>query len=366
MDATAPPRPRFCLRTLGLPTRLTLAVFLVSVGVGYLSALVQLHFQHAGPGKLLPEPEDAVNVFHGKANMSQMERLLVSSEHKPFNGQGSMRAAFTKRSGGWEKELKRRTNAKEGDAAAGEKELREERVGEIAALVQFIRNNSEKDQPKWKDQWEAMPLPDGWKQPITKKYITEVNGKKAVTIGEIVIDRCARCHCEGAGGGAGQFPISTPEEFAEYSQTFDGAGMSLEKLAQTSHVHLLGFAMLYGLTGVLFSLTNYPKLMRFVIAPLPLLAQIVDISFWWLARIDPIFAQGIVISGGIVALSLMIQIVLTLLHLFGWTGRIVLVLIAVGLGVAFYLKIFPYVQQHLDRNRAIVAMQSADAIKPGG
>ncbi|MBX9679762.1 MAG: hypothetical protein K2X38_13445 [Gemmataceae bacterium] len=360
MDAVAPPRPRFSLRTLGLPTRLTLAVFLVSVGVGYLSALVQLHFQHAGPGKLLPEPEDAVNVFHGKAKTSQMERLLVSSEHKPFNGQGSMRSAFTKRSGGWEKELRRRTKAKDGDAAAAEKELREERAGEIAALVQFIRTECDKD------QWDSMPLPEGWKQPITEKYVTEVNGKKKVAIGAIVEDRCARCHYADAGGSAGQFPLAGRDDFAEYTLIFDGGGMSIEKLAQTSHIHLLGFAMLYGLTGVLFSLTSYPKLMRFVIAPLPLLAQIVDISFWWLARIDPIFAQGIVISGGIVALSLMLQIVLTLLHLFGWTGRIVLALIAVGLGAAFYLKIFPYVQQHLDRNRAIVAMQSADAIKPGG
>jgi hypothetical protein len=353
MDAAAP-RPRFTLRTLGLPTRLTLAVFLVSVGVGYFSALVQLHFQHAGPGKLLPEPEDAVHVFHGKANMSQMERLLVASEHQPFNGQGSMRAAFTKRSGGWEKELKRRTKAKDGDAVAAEKEVREERVGEIASLVLFIRGGCKKD------DWDSMPLPDDWKQPITEKYVTENAGKKFVLVGSIVEDRCARCHCAG-GPGAGQFPISGPEEFTEYTQIFDGSGMSLEKLAQTSHVHLLGFSMLYGLTGVLFSLTNYPKLMRFVIAPLPLLAQIVDISCWWLARLDPIFAHGIVICGGIVALSLMLQIVLTLLHLFGVVGRIVLVLIAVGLASAFYFKIFPYVQQHLDRNRGVAVMHHADS-----
>ena len=32
--------------------------------------------------------------------MSQFERLLVTDESKPFNGSGSMRAAFTTRSAG--------------------------------------------------------------------------------------------------------------------------------------------------------------------------------------------------------------------------------------------------------------------------
>src|SRR5262245_40016052 len=38
--------PRFVLRNLTLAPRLVIAIFLVSVGVGYFSALVQLHFQH--------------------------------------------------------------------------------------------------------------------------------------------------------------------------------------------------------------------------------------------------------------------------------------------------------------------------------
>ena len=45
-----------------------------------------------------------------------------------------------------------------------------------------------------------------------------------------------------------------------------------------------------------------------LIAPLPLLAQVADISCWWLARLEgPIgeqFAQAILVTGGIVGLSL--------------------------------------------------------------
>src|SRR5262249_42005102 len=60
--------PRFVLSTLTLPARMVLAVFLMSVGVGYFSALVQLHFQHATPGELLPTPENAVAAYSGQVN----------------------------------------------------------------------------------------------------------------------------------------------------------------------------------------------------------------------------------------------------------------------------------------------------------
>src|ERR1700676_5254119 len=92
------PAARFVLRDLTVATRIVLAAFLLSVGVGYFSALVQLHFQGAHRGNLLPETKDIVATYHGQPPMSQFKRLLVTDENKPFNGSGSMRAAFTTRS----------------------------------------------------------------------------------------------------------------------------------------------------------------------------------------------------------------------------------------------------------------------------
>src|SRR5205807_10442452 len=89
------------LRDWPLPIRLVLAVFLVSVGLGYFSALVQLHFQHAAPGKLLPGVEEAVGAYNGAAEKSKLQRLLEADISKPFNGTGSMRPAFTTESAGW-------------------------------------------------------------------------------------------------------------------------------------------------------------------------------------------------------------------------------------------------------------------------
>jgi hypothetical protein len=73
------------------------------------------------------------------------------------------------------------------------------------------------------------------------------------------------------------------------------------------------------------------------------LAQVVDISFWWLARLPepqgPLFAQAIVVSGAIVAIGLLLHIVLSLFNLFrlqGWL--ILLVLFAATACVGFVTK----------------------------
>jgi hypothetical protein len=92
--------------------------------------------------------------------------------------------------------------------------------------------------------------------------------------------------------------------------------MSLAKLAQTTHVHLLGLAVLYGLTGLIFSFTSYSNRARVLFGPLPLVAQLGDIGCWWLARLDPVFAQAILITGGLVALGLAIHILGSLWDLF--------------------------------------------------
>jgi hypothetical protein len=120
----------------------------------------------------------------------------------------------------------------------------------------------------------------------------------------------------------------------------------LAKLALSTHVHLLGFSVLYGLTGLSFALSAYPLWMRIILAPAPLLLQVVDISFWWLARLDaplgPLFAQGIMGTGGLVALSLGAQIVLGMLGLF--QGRARLAMLGVfAIGGLFGLALLGFV-----------------------
>ena len=136
---------RLLLRQLPVAPRLVMALFLLSAGLGYFSALVQLHFQGAAAGNHLPGPDETVATYHGHGGESQLERLLTSDESKPFNGSGSMRAAFTTRSGGWVRALKQKCKELNRDAKEPEAlqqasaELCRERDGERKAVLAWIR-----------------------------------------------------------------------------------------------------------------------------------------------------------------------------------------------------------------------------------
>jgi hypothetical protein len=322
--------PRFVLRDLSLATRIVLSLFLISVGVGYFAALVQLHFQGASPGKHLPGPEEVISTYHGGGpNVSLLERLLVTDEKKAMNSSGSMRSAFTFRSSAWEKEIKKRAQAKKINLLQAEKELRAERNGEVAALVHWIH---EGNKPKFYET-DAYPLPAALAHhPITEKFVgAHDDGTKVVKIKTIFNKRCVRCHEEGGGSSASEYPLDSYKEINDYLEVGAvGGGMPLKKLAQTTHVHLLGFAMLFCLTGVIFTLTDYPGWVRVILGPFPLLAQLADISCWWLARLDPTFAKTIMVTGGLVAVGLASHIVLGLLNMFDKKGKLILLLLIAG------------------------------------
>jgi hypothetical protein len=361
------------LGDLSLPARLTLAVFLLSVGIGYVSALVQLHFQHATPGDLLPSPEDAVRVFHGDTGAkpkSKLEQLLPEDyQGKKMNGQGQMTAAFFKRSEDYSdaiaeraRELAKKQGIKKPDKAvkeAAKGEVDRERDGERLAMIAWVRGGAKESE--YNDDNFSLPN-DLMKLPITRTMLVEQNGEiaepRAVKIQTLFQQRCVNCHQDG--GEAQNYPLTNFAEIKKYVSVKTSEGMSMEKLAQTTHVHLLGFSMLYGLTGLILAFSSYPRLVRIVLCPLPLLAQMVDISFWWLGRLPephgPTFARCIVYSGAVVAVGLLLHIVLSLFNLFRVKGWLVLVLLFAAAGYAGYEAkmrvIDPYIAQEKSANTA--------------
>lgn len=374
------PSRRLTLRDLPFVARLTLALFLCSVGLGYLAALVQLHAQQAAAGKYLPDQQEVIDAYHGKRGMGTLERLITAPEYLPFSASGTMRTAFTTHSLDWnpqvfedravddfignlkdlpeeERAKKEKEKQEEWDALPqskkdakikeAEEQIRQEREDEAAVLVDWIHHDLDKDAYE-KNKY---PMPADLRgKPITKKFLKdEADGSQTVAIRSILGTRCVRCHS--AGREADFAPLNSWKQLAYYSKKDAGqGGMPLRKLAQTTHVHLLGFSMLYMLTGFIFAMSGWPAIFRFFIAPLALLAQVVDISFWWLARMpDPYgteFAKCIIYSGGVAGAALGLQIILSLFSLFGWFGRlIVLLLLLLALGGAYYLNdqvIAPY------------------------
>ncbi|MFO0807250.1 MAG: hypothetical protein U0746_01365 [Gemmataceae bacterium] len=319
-------RDRLTLRDLPFAARLVLAVFLMTVGLGYCSAMVQLHFQHASKGELMPTPDDVVRHFHGAAGEKPASRLHMLVEKSgpglPFNGTGSMAPAFFKKSEDWDEAIKARPEA----------EVRAEREGERIALIAWLKDGAKKAAY----DADSFPLP-AEVTVITGKY---ANDDKSAKVKSIIQDRCVWCH--GKDAEVEKFPLSSHEEVSKYTRVESSPGRIGEtKLAQSTHAHLLSFSMLFTLTGLIIAFSSYPSWLRGTLAPIVLVAQVCDVGCWWLARIDgptgEIFAKTIMATGGVVGIGLMLQIVLGLFDLFGVVGRFVLILFFLGAGVGGFV-----------------------------
>jgi hypothetical protein len=107
---------------------------------------------------------------------------------------------------------------------------------------------------------------------------------------------------------------------------------------------------------LIFSFTSYPAIIRLVIAPLPLLAQVADIACWWLARTEApygtLFAQGIILTGSLVGLGLGLHIVLGLLNMYGMSGKLIIVLLLLAGGVIGWQARERYVVPFLAKEKA--------------
>jgi hypothetical protein len=333
---------------------LVVTVFLLAVGLGYIAALVQLHLQDSHSGALLPTLADVIRKYTGKQwlesapppPVSPLEKLIMGPiEGAPFNGTGSMAPAFFHKDGaGFKREYE------QADPATKER-LLAERNGEREALRLWIRSPD----PQRRTAYDAdrfVPPAGSAPTTITADYL---HPDGALKVRSILNDRCARCHAPGA--EQENYPLETYEQIAKYlvvpptPEVPPGGGwvvvatpISLEKLAQSTHAHLLSFAVLFSATGLLLAFTSYPAPVRYLLAPTVLLALVADVSLWWLARLSdtwgPYFAMLIPLTGGIAGVTLVLHILLTLLHLYGPKGRLVLAgLLLVGAGIAVWVYV---------------------------
>lgn len=350
------PSPRFTLRDLPLAARLTLAAFLIAVGLGYGSALVQLHFQHATPGRALPGMDDVIRKFHGDPDaahrVSTLQRLIETPGHEdvPFTGAGSMARAFTTRSSDFNSATRRRARA----------EVETEREGERLALLAFVKDGLKKPQ----FDADALPRPaELADHPLTAEFM---NADGTIKIKALFTERCVRCHQpDGDDTKAAKFPLDKWEQIQEYAKIDATSGaMSLPALTQSTHAHLLTFAVLWAVTGLVIAFSSYPAWIRNWLAPIVLVAQVADIACWWLARLDGdigvMFAMAIMVTGGIVGVGVLLQILLGLFDLFDAPGKVVLVILLLVAGYEGYVLMQNVITPQLQKEQNAKAAAKAE------
>jgi|GEM_PF-264192 len=352
----------FSLRNLPLPVKVVASVFLLAVGAGYTSAMLQLHMQDSKSGKPMPTVEDVIRKYTGKvkydpthpppAAVSRLESLILA-DTIAISG-SSMAAAFTT-------EDRAKGDLNFGKLTKGKppeqvEAIKAERRGEQEAFKLWI--NTPEEQRKKSYETDRFEVPaDQMPKAITPAF----KDGNAIKIKSIIDARCVTCHSKG--GEKEEVLLDNHDGLLKHMNVekaaVSGDWMKVEepisttKLTQSTHAHLLSFAVLFSLTGVIFAFSSYPTCVRCILGPWVVLAVFADVSLWWLARLSdqwgPYFAMGIIATGGAAGLGLAAQIVLSLFNMYGIKGKIVLVLmflLAGGLvGLVWMNKIDPALKE---------------------
>jgi hypothetical protein len=296
---------RWKLRNLDVPQKLLVLATIATIGGGYLAALANLFAQTSvsdgRPGIKLEEFPRVLKAEGVAALANKVQDALgmqdVVRRYSGSGGKTSMEGALD---GSMKGKIAEKLVKDEGDTA--------ENRARAEDLRQMLAEWSKLADPQRKKAYEEGT-------PINDKGLAILGdppkGLKDADLSPVVKDAldnyCVRCH---KAGGVDKQAESLPLDSYDAVNKYCGVdtGISIKSLALTSHVHLLGFAVLFTLSGFLFSMTETPWLVRLVFVPWTLSIQLIEVACWWLAKVDVFYAKMIFYLGPLVGIGLLIQI----------------------------------------------------------
>ncbi len=75
-------------------------------------------------------------------------------------------------------------------------------------------------------------------------------------------------------------------------------GATISALTRVSHIHLFGIAFIFFFVGLIFSFASgFNPMIKAMLIFIPFAFLLIDISSWWLTRINPNFAWLVIIGG---------------------------------------------------------------------
>ncbi len=128
---------RYTLRDLPLPAKLVITVFLLSIGLGYVSAMIQLHFKGGTTkGSVLPSLDDVVWRFSGQAppwNKPAENKQQAEAKPEAQNVEVKKEEAPKK-----EPEVKKEETSKKEPEVKKEETLKKDPVEQKDSKIQFV------------------------------------------------------------------------------------------------------------------------------------------------------------------------------------------------------------------------------------
>lgn len=134
---------------------------------------------------------------------------------------------------------------------------------------------------------------------------------------EIIDNDCISCH-SAQSTGDGTFPDLPLDYFSEVKKvafSSDIRPVGTEVLAASTHTHAISLSVMALAAGGLLLLTGWPRGLTNLFVLLMGLGLAMDISGWWLARVNGAVVPMIVLGGFIFAASVGLSLLLVLLDL---------------------------------------------------
>ena len=277
------------LAKLTLPAKLMVTLFVLIVGPGYLCGIANIYFNHQladdEPGLTI---DDLRAAFHGmEKTYKPDDKIIVNSNMlKEVRPGGEHARAFGRR------------------RRAGDSRI---------------------DQSGWKTRPRKMNSTSrDWLKRVTrrpKRLSRHIASSATTRMMAKVRTSLTRKRQDSEPQYSLVMAMAKPDIKKEVSgmQTKVIKPISIPRLVQVTHVHVLTMPVFAFLVGVLFMMTGVPNTLKLIIGPLPLLAVMLDIGGWWAARwVEPfIFVIGA--AGGLFGTFYAIQILCVLGSL--WLGR---------------------------------------------
>lgn len=137
-------------------------------------------------------------------------------------------------------------------------------------------------------------------------------------VAPILNKNCIMCHSPDSGMNLP--PLTNYEEVMKVTQSDTGA--SIQSLVRVSHIHLFGIAFILFFVGRIFILCEMKPVVKRVMVLIPFFAILLDILSWYVTKIVPGFAIVVVLSGALMGLSLVGQILVALYQMWFYKPKV--------------------------------------------
>lgn len=100
--------------------------------------------------------------------------------------------------------------------------------------------------------------------------------------------------------------------YSTVAELTHSGGATLPTLIRISHIHLFGIAFILFFIGKIFLLCDINVYVKRIAVIIPFAAMLLDVLSWFITKTIPAFAYVVVFSGGLMGLSMGLQIVISI------------------------------------------------------